>query len=104
MVRNHGRVSDTGDNEYASPFKNNVRRLEKLIQSNGNNLTIERIRKGETITQDELKLLEKILFDENHSKTELEREMGHKLNLAQLIIGLVGMSRNMWKILYGFHQ
>jgi type I restriction enzyme R subunit len=78
--------------EYVSPFQNNVHRLEQLIRSNSHNVTIERIRKGEQITEQELTALESILFEKDINKGELESEIGHDLNLVKFIISLMGLS------------
>ncbi|MHB1105015.1 MAG: DEAD/DEAH box helicase family protein [Lutibacter sp.] len=80
------------DHEYKSPFESNLHRLEELIRMNKNNITINRIRKGETITEIELKSLENILFSNKINKEQLENELGSKLNLVQFIIALIGLS------------
>jgi type I restriction enzyme R subunit len=79
-------------NDYVSPFQNNVHRLEQLIRSNSHNVTIERIRKGEQITEQELKALESILFEKDIDKGELESEIGQDFNLVKFIISLMGLS------------
>ena len=78
--------------EYENPFKNNIKRLEKLINDNQNNVTIKRIRNGEAITKEELNGLEKILFSETLNKEELEKELGNKLSLTEFVISLLGIS------------
>lgn len=58
------------DGDYIpSPFQNNVYRLEEFIRKNKNHITVTRIRKGETITEVELKALEHILFSQGVNKT-----------------------------------
>lgn len=47
---------------YETTFTNNLHRLEELVRENKNNVTIKRIQNGDVITEDELKSLEKILF------------------------------------------
>lgn len=75
-----------------SPFKNNVYRLEELIRKNKNHITITRIRKGETITEAELKALEHILFSESVDKSAIEKELGSQFSLVKFIISLMGLS------------
>jgi type I restriction enzyme R subunit len=77
---------------YPSPFQNNVHRLEQLIRENENNITIARIRKGETITKEELKSLESIRFDGGITKESVEKELGAQFNLVHFIISLMGLS------------
>jgi type I restriction enzyme R subunit len=78
--------------DYVSPFQNNVHRLEQLIRANSHNVTIERIRKGEQITEQELNALESILFEKDINKGELETEIGQDFNLVNFIISLMGLS------------
>lgn len=77
---------------YPSPFQNNVHRLEQLIRENENNITIARIRKGETITKEELMALESILFDGGITKESIEKELGTQFNMVHFIISLMGLS------------
>ncbi|SHJ67156.1 type I restriction enzyme, R subunit [Arenibacter nanhaiticus] len=77
---------------YQTPFASTLHRLEKLIRENNNNLTISRIHKGETITEEELKLLEGILFSDGIQKEQVEKELGERLNLVQFIVSLIGLS------------
>ena len=76
----------------STPFTNNLHRLKELIRANKNNLTISRIRKGETITDKELQSLETILFTDGIKKDEIEKEMGEQFNLVQFVISLMGLS------------
>lgn len=78
--------------EYKSPFQNNVHRLEQLIRENENHITISRIRKGETITKEELKVLEDILFKGGIDKKAIEKELGSQFSLVQFIISLMGLN------------
>jgi type I restriction enzyme R subunit len=78
--------------EYTSPFQNNVHRLEQLIRENSHHVTIERIRKGEQITEQELNALENILFSKENDKGKLESEIGHEFNLTKFVISLMGLS------------
>ncbi len=78
--------------DQASPFKNTVNRLEEIIRENSHHITIERIRKGEKITEIELEGLEKILFSNDFNKTRVEEEIGKRLNLVGFIIDLMGLS------------
>lgn len=78
--------------EYESPFPNNVHRLEEIIRANNDNMTINRIRKGEQITEEELKSLEAMLFNKGLDKTTIEKELGTSLNLVEFIISLMGLS------------
>jgi type I restriction enzyme R subunit len=55
-------------------------------------VTIERIRKGEQITEQELNALESILFEKDINKGELETEIGQDFNLVNFIISLMGLS------------
>lgn len=77
---------------YPSPFTSNIHRLEEIIRKNKDNLTINRIQKGETITAEELKSLETILFQKDIKKDQIEHELGKRLNLVQFIISLIGLS------------
>ncbi len=80
------------EEEYQSPFPNNVHRLEQIIRENSNNLTIDRIRRGDTITEQELRSLEQLLFNDELQKEKIESEIGHELNLIKFIISLMGLS------------
>lgn len=84
--------SGTETPEYTSPFQNNVHRLEQLIRENENHITIARIRKGETITKEELQVLEAILFGGGIDKEAIEKELGSQFSLVQFIISLMGLS------------
>ena len=81
-----------GKGESKSPFANNIHRLEELIRANNENVTIRRIREGAAITEEELKSLEKMLFNDRLKKEEIEKELGTKLDLVQFIIKLIGLS------------
>ena len=78
--------------EYVSPFQNNVHRLEQLICENENHITIARIRKGETITTEELQALENILLKGGVDKQAIEKELGSRFSLVKFIISLMGLS------------
>lgn len=73
-------------------FSSNRQRLEKIIRDNSSNITIKRIRDGETITHQELASLEKMLFDGQIKKEELEKEIGKTLNLVEMVLNLTGQS------------
>jgi type I restriction enzyme R subunit len=88
----HDDFAQTPKSGYNSPFTGNIHRLEEIIRENQNNMTINRIRNGESITEDELKSLENILFDGQIRKEELEKETGKKLDLVEFIITLIGLS------------
>ncbi len=75
-----------------SPFQNNVHRLEQLIRENENHLTIGRIRKGDPITESELKALEDMLFSGGIDKEAIEKELGTQFSLVKFIISLMGLS------------
>jgi len=95
IIEDEIKISESSDSEppeYENPFKNNIKRLEKLINDNQNNVTIKRIRNGEAITKEELNGLEKILFSETLNKEELEKELGNKLSLTEFVISLLGIS------------
>lgn len=76
----------------ASPFKNNIHRLERLVREHENHITISRIRKGETITTEELKALESILFKGGVDKEAIEKELGSQFSLVKFIVSLMGLS------------
>lgn len=77
---------------YGNPFANNKHRLEVIIRENKNNITISRIQNGEAITEEELKSLEAILFSNKIQKEQVEKEIGHRLDLVAFIVGLIGLS------------
>lgn len=77
---------------YGNPFANNTHRLEEIIRENKNNLTISRIQNGEPITEEELKSLEALLFSNKIQKEQVEKEIGHRLDLVAFIISLIGLS------------
>lgn len=77
---------------YINPFANNKHRLEEIIRENKNNITIRRIQNGDTITKEELKSLEAILFSNNIQKEQVEKEIGHRLDLVAFIVSLIGLS------------
>lgn len=77
---------------YGNPFANNKHRLEEIIRENENNITISRIQNGESITEEELKSLEAILFSNKIQKEQVEKEIGHRLDLVAFIVGLIGLS------------
>jgi type I restriction enzyme R subunit len=91
VIREHYALNEAPE-VYSNPFANNIHRLEELLRENKEHITISRIRKGETITKKELKALEEMLWSNDLSKDELEKEMGQKLNLTQLIVSLMGLS------------
>lgn len=86
--------SETETPEYTSPFQNNVHRLEQLIRENENHITISRIRKGETITKEELQVLEDILFEGGIDKKSIETELGSQFSLVKFIISLMGLNHD----------
>lgn len=77
---------------YGNPFTNNKHRLEEIIRKNKNNITISRIQNGEPITEEELKSLEAILFSNKIQKEQVEKEIGHRLDMVAFIVGLIGLS------------
>lgn len=81
-----------GSEKHSNPFTNNKHRLEEIIRENKNNITISRIQNGEAITDEELKSLEIILFSNKIQKEQVEKEIGHPLNLVPFIISLIGLS------------
>jgi len=83
------------DYDVPSPFQNNVHRLEKLIRENENHITVSRIRKGETITKEELKVLEDIIFKGGIDKKTIEKELGSQFSLVKFIISLMGLNPDM---------
>ncbi|RXG30671.1 DEAD/DEAH box helicase family protein [Leeuwenhoekiella marinoflava] len=88
-----GGMASEGDPIYApSPFQNNVYRLEELIRKNEDHITIARIRKGETITKEELEVLENILFTGGIEKEAIEKELGTQFSLVKFIVSLMGLS------------
>jgi type I restriction enzyme R subunit len=92
-IKTRGMSVAEGSEKYVpSPFQNNVHRLEELIRENENHITVNRIRKGETITKQELEALEKMLFKGGIDKGAIEKELGTKLSLVQFIIALMGLS------------
>ena len=78
--------------QVTSPFKSNVHRLEEIIRNHKDNITINRIRNGETITKKELKSLEKMLFSDEVQKETIESELGNPLDLVGFIVALMGLS------------
>jgi len=91
-VVNKDMVEDPPKDEYQSPFETNRLRLEEIINENKQNVTINRIRNGEQITEEELRSLEKFLLNGKIQKEDLEKELGRKLDLVNFIIGLTGLS------------
>ena len=87
-----GGFANEDNTPYQSPFQNNVHRLEQLIRENENHITIARIRKGETITKNELEALEHILFNGGINRQTLENELGTQFKLVPFVIGLMGLS------------
>lgn len=77
---------------FSNPFTNNKHRLEEIIRKNKNNITISRIQNGEPITEEELKSLEAILFSNKIQKEQVEKEIGHRLDMVAFIVGLIGLS------------
>lgn len=90
----HGDYVQSPPRAYNSVFAGNVHRLEELIRENQNNITVIRIRNGQSITEDELKSLEIILFNGKIKKDELENELGKKFDLVDFIISLTGLSES----------
>jgi type I restriction enzyme R subunit len=92
-----GGFTNEADTAYVvpSPFQNNVHRLEQIIRENENHITISRIRKGETITKEELKVLEDILFKGGIDKNSIEKELGSQFSLVKFIISLMGLNPEM---------
>ena len=93
-IKDSGVVGEEGETKtYAkpTPFQNNVRRLEEIIRKNENHLTITRIKNGESITKEELRSLESMLFQSIDKETTVH-EIGGDFDLVKFIIGLVGLS------------
>jgi type I restriction enzyme, R subunit len=90
----HGDYADNIQDAYNSPFAGNIHRLEEIIRENQNNITISRIRNGQSITEAELESLETILLNGKLKKDELENELGKKLDLVDIVINLTGLSEN----------
>jgi type I restriction enzyme R subunit len=84
-------LSDAETPNYTSPFQNNIHRLEQLIRKNENHITVIRIRKGESITKDELQALEFILFSGGIDKKSIEKELGAEFNMVKFVISLMGL-------------
>ncbi|MBJ7881869.1 DEAD/DEAH box helicase family protein [Gelidibacter salicanalis] len=84
--------NETGEVYAVSPFQINVHRLEQLIRDNENHITITRIRKGEPITESELKALEDMLFSGGIDKEAIEKELGSQFSLVTFIVSLMGLS------------
>jgi type I restriction enzyme R subunit len=91
-VKEGGFASDSEATYTPSPFQNNVHRLEELIRENEDHITINRIRKGETITTSELEALEQMLFKGGIDKEAIENELGTQFSLVKFIIALMGLS------------
>ncbi|AEA43696.1 DEAD/DEAH box helicase family protein [Fluviicola taffensis] len=79
-------VAETGGFYSINKF-----RLEEIIRENSHHITIERIRKGESITESELQELETILWSKKIDKSKIENEIGAPLNLVQFIVNLMGL-------------
>ncbi|MCU4177309.1 DEAD/DEAH box helicase family protein [Carboxylicivirga sp. N1Y90] len=77
--------------KYNSPFKSNIHRLEEIIREHKDNVTIARIRNGESITNEELRSLEKLLYNGQLNKAGLDKELGKGFNLVDLIIHTIGL-------------
>ena len=91
-IKEGGFLNDAEVNYTPSPFQNNVHRLEQLIRDNENHITISRIRKGETITTEELGVLEQMLFKGGIDKQTIEKELGSQFSLVKFIISLMGLN------------
>lgn len=81
--------------EYGNPFASTAKRLQQLITENKDNITIQRIHKGEKITQEELAGLEDILFTDTIKKEKLVKEVGEDFRLVSFILSLMGLSKEM---------
>ena len=90
---NAGEEGPDGYGPETGPFSGNLQRLQKIIRSNKNNITIGRIRNGESITEAELKSLENMIFGSKLKKEDLEKELGQPVDLKALIISLYGLSK-----------
>ena len=89
---NENAVKDPNSN-YKSPFQNNRKRLEEILEDNKTHITITRIRNGEQITQKELQALDKMIFNGSLKRDELEKEIGQPIDLRSMIITLYGLSK-----------
>lgn len=85
-------VSADPQGDYNSIFASNTHRLEELIRNNQNNMTIDRIRTGQQITEEELRSLEALLLDGKLKKETIEKELGRELNLVDFVLKLTGLS------------
>ena len=95
VITDHDTVKEA-DSDYqntSTTFKNNLKRLEAIIEDNKEHVTIKRIRSGDAITEQELRSLENILFDDSLTKEALENEIGTKVDLVSLIVSLTGLDR-----------
>lgn len=93
FVADHGAAKKQNADPVATPFQNNLHRLREIIRNNSGNITIQRIRRGEKITKEELRSLEKLFFAGDLKKEELEKELGKELDLTEFIIQLVGLNK-----------
>lgn len=90
-IKNIKEIDGPNSLENKVLYSNNKFRLEEIIRNNIHHITIGRIRKGEAITEAELKELETILFSKDLNKTAIEDEIDDELNLVQFIINLMGL-------------
>lgn len=74
-------------------FSNNIHRLEDIVRTNQNHVTINRIKNQQPISNQELVELEKFLFAKPADKERLEKELGREINLTTFIKNLVGLSQ-----------
>ena len=92
-VEHHAFNTPDDSKDYESPFNSTLTRLKQLIEENKDNVTIDRIRKGEKITPSELASLESILFSDEIAKEKIEKELGEQLDLVHFIIHLTGLTK-----------
>jgi type I restriction enzyme, R subunit len=87
-----GILANDGELGPYTKFNATRRRIEEIVLKNKDHIVIYKLRNAITITPQELKVLEDMLFQDAESKMLLEKELGYKIDLKVFVLGLTGLS------------
>lgn len=77
----------------SNDLKNYRKKVEFYLKEHGNNLSVYKLRNNKRLSEDDLKSLEKLLWEELGSKTDYEKEYGNT-PIGRLVRKIVGVDRN----------
>ncbi|MDC1106980.1 DEAD/DEAH box helicase family protein [Prolixibacteraceae bacterium] len=93
MTQYEDQVAQTGANYRLMEMRYNKERLEALMLQHSDHMTIQRMRRKEAISQEELSQLEAWLFDHQVSKEDIDFIKSEHGTLERFIVTLVGLDK-----------